>query len=301
MQPSNIAVVVPAWKPDFLREALSSIAAQAGLPFDVYIFDDAGPTTVADICREFPGFHYHRFDENMGRVSLVAHWNRCLHQVHNEWVWLFSDDDVMCQGSIQAVQAAIRANSDKSVLQLAVKMMNTDLTQTIWASEPPLIESARSFLKARFSGERLSCLPDHVFSWDRLRKMNGGVFDFPLAWNSDDATWIAMAHPGGLLGVPQGQVLWRQSSLNISADSGQRWTKLAADLKFLTFLHERSLLDPDIRKLSRRWLRRRLTELYGFGFRDGPRLWRILPLELRSILPLAAAKILLRPRVAEAL
>jgi glycosyltransferase involved in cell wall biosynthesis len=301
MQPSNIAVVVPAWKPDFLREALSSIEAQSGMPFDVYIFDDAAPPAVGDICRDFPKFRYFRFEKNMGSTSLVAHWNRCLHHISNEWVWLFSDDDVMCPGSMQAVQEAIQSNPDKGLFQLSVKMTSTDLTQTMWASNPPEFESARSFLQARFQGLRLSCLPDHVFSWHRLRQMNNGFIEFPLGWNSDDATWVTIAGPDGIVGVPVGQVLWRQSSLNISADTGHRWIKLAADLKFLAFLDDQRLLDKELRKLSRYWLRRRLTELYGFKFRDGIKLWKILPIEMRTILPLVVAKMLLRRRTAEVL
>jgi glycosyltransferase involved in cell wall biosynthesis len=296
MSSDRIAIVVPAWKPNYLKQALHSIGSQTADPCDVYIFDDAGPSEIATISREFPKFKYYRFDENLGKSALVAHWNRCLHRVPNEWVWLFSDDDVMCPGSIGAIQRAIRQQPNAAVLQLSVKMVNADLSKTIWTSRPPDLEPASDYLIARLAGRRLSCLPDHVFSWKRLRELNSGLYDFPLAWNSDDATWLALASGGGLLGVPDAEVLWRQSDLNISGDLSQRWTKLNADLRFIDFLVERKLMSPQIRALSRHWLGRRLTDIYGFALTDIAGLWAVLPGEFLSILPKAAARMLLKPK-----
>ena len=271
-----LAVVVPAWKPQFLRQALASIAAQEG-DFDCYVFDDAAPRLVQDIAARYPQFVYHRFETNLGGRSLVAHWNRCLAGLDHEWIWLFSDDDVMQPGSVRAVLDTIAAEPRARVLQLPVDSVSADLDHLYWRSVPPTHESATEFLQARLAGQRLSCLPDHVFHWPSLRRIAGGLVDLPLAWNADDASWLLLGKEAGLQSVPGAKVLWRQSADNISGNVGQRWDKLRADLRFIDFLDKAELPDLGWRRGLPGWLYRRLTDLYQVGFRDLAVAARVLP------------------------
>lgn len=196
----------------------------------------------------------------------------------------------MAPGSLVAVLQAIGARPDAAVFQTAVRMVDATAQKVLWSSVPPAHESATDFLKARLHGSRLSCLPDHVFSWRRLRPLHGGLVDLPLAWNADDATWLLLGRDAGLFGVPEAEVLWRQSGLNISSSASGDWQKLAADLEFLRLLDTWGLADTEVNHLARVWLMRRLTSIYGFGLRDLPPLRRALPPGMRRWLAPAAAR-----------
>src|SRR5690348_11740615 len=102
-----LAIVIPAYKPDFLRAALDSIAAQTDRRFRVYIGDDCGPPAIAEASAELAkkgvDVVYHRFGDNLGGRSLPAQWNRCVGLSTEPWVWLFSDDDVMAPDCVAAI------------------------------------------------------------------------------------------------------------------------------------------------------------------------------------------------------
>ena len=48
-----IAIVIPAFKALYLRDALLSLAKQTDQRFCVYIGDDASPENLENICHEF--------------------------------------------------------------------------------------------------------------------------------------------------------------------------------------------------------------------------------------------------------
>ena len=287
VEADELAIVVPAWKPDFLRAALQSIANQTDPGFRCQIFDDAAVPEVAAICHEFPQFDYLRFDSNLGGESLVAHWNRCLALVPEAWVWMFSDDDVMAPNCVAAWRAARQRQPAPRLLQFAVDMVSADLQTVLWGSTPPALESGSDFVLARLGHRRLSCVPEHVFHAPTLRELDGGFVDFPMAWGSDDATWALLGQCAGIAGVPEAKILWRQSDMNISNGSYRRWEKLACDLGLLDWLRQRGLLNARATRLAWRWLGTRLVRQYSLGWRDLPRLTSLLPLRRWPALPWA--------------
>src|ERR1035437_3960780 len=96
---SKLAIVIPAYKRMFFNEALSSIAKQTNKNFTLYIGDDCSPCNLYNIVEKYEKsipIVYRHFDENIGRKDLVVQWERCIDLVGDEeWIWLFSDDDIM--------------------------------------------------------------------------------------------------------------------------------------------------------------------------------------------------------------
>lgn len=96
----DLAIIIPTYKESFLDAALDSIAAQTCQDFTLYIGDDyCSPydlKSIVDRYRDKIHLVYKRFDTNMGGKDLVAQWERCIDMSQDEeWIWLFSDDDVM--------------------------------------------------------------------------------------------------------------------------------------------------------------------------------------------------------------
>ncbi|SVA69461.1 uncharacterized protein METZ01_LOCUS122315, partial [marine metagenome] len=92
----QLAIVIPAFKPDFFRATLESIVVQTDMRFQLYVGDDCGPPEIFEICSSFPDLDlkYYRFPANLGSQSLTEHWNRCVALSSEPWVWLFADDDL---------------------------------------------------------------------------------------------------------------------------------------------------------------------------------------------------------------
>src|SRR5215469_8140780 len=106
-----LAIVIPAYKTRYLRDALQSIASQTNQNFRLYIGDDCSPEPIEKIVREFSDklkIEYHRFDKNFGGVSLAKQWKRCLHLSTEPWVWCFGDDDLMEPDCVAAFLEALK-------------------------------------------------------------------------------------------------------------------------------------------------------------------------------------------------
>ena len=124
----KLAIVIPAYKADFLRDALESIASQTSQQFHLYIGDDNSPQDLYSIVRSFEGridLTYKKFDANLGGQDLVAHWDRCIDLTHDEeWIWLFSDDDVMGSDCVETFFEGLRQNEGTDLFHFNIKVID---------------------------------------------------------------------------------------------------------------------------------------------------------------------------------
>jgi hypothetical protein len=216
----RLAVIVPAFKTEFLCEAIQPFIqyARSGL-LSLYIFDDASPHDIASVVQRwlgFNGFFFHRFDENLGGRDLAQHWNRCVNATHEPWVWLFSDDDRVSNATIEKVLSAVHSESSDILLALELVLINSKGQRIGGVYKLPARESALSFAIERLNGRRKVCAADHIFSRSSYEKI--GYFEsFPKAWYSDEIAWHKMACKGqGIHRINDALVEFRISSVSIS-------------------------------------------------------------------------------------
>ena len=239
----QLAVVIPAYKAEYLAEALASLAAQTDKRFRVYLGDDASPGPLGEICNRYAhklDLVYHRFPENLGRDSLVDQWHRCIQLSSEPWVWLFSDDDVMEAGCVEAFYGALDETKGKYDLYRFNTSNIDEAGRVVRICPPhPLVESGLEFAYHRLCRNRESYVSEYVFSREVFRE-NDGMVRFPLAWCSDDASWIAFAGDMGIFTIYGPRVFWRQSQLNISfTRPRQKEDKLKACALFLKWLNSK--------------------------------------------------------------
>lgn len=262
----DLAIVIPAFKPDYLAHALRSVASQTDRRFHVYVGDDAGPEDIRRICdahrAALPAFSYRRFPENLGGTSLSAQWNRCVALTSERWVWLFSDDDMMLPDCVAALHGAFAAADDVDVLRFGSEIVDESGRRIRANPRHPPVESGADFIFDRLWGRRAGYAVDYVFRRSAFDAV-GGFPEYPLAWGSDYAAWFLFSRRGGIRTLEGGGVRYRASERSVTGmrHSGQR-EKFEATLRFLDFV-EREVATVDPRRDAAEW--RRATENWFLG------------------------------------
>jgi len=241
---NKLAIVIPAYKRDYFDQALASIANQTCKNFTVYVGDDNSPHEIHEVVKKFDRqikITYKRFNENLGGTDLAAQWNRCLDMAEGEeWLWLFSDDDIMEPNCVELFYNFIDTNSEASLLHFNVQIIDGNgRIKTELAPFPDRLSSA-NFFRGRINGDISSFAVEYIFKRDLYLK-NGKFERFDLAWNSDDATWIKFAFENEIHTIRGGKILWRYSNSNISADTWNKQTierKVRASIEYLIWVEE---------------------------------------------------------------
>lgn len=245
----KLAIVIPAYKDLFLEKALSSLANQTCKDFTVYVGDDASPFRVKEIVDSFAqelNLSYTRFDNNLGGSDLVGQWQRCLDLVQDEdWVCLFSDDDMMGPRCVEAfMNQHIEDSCDVVHFNLSFVDENDELVRK--CPDFPAVMSSADFYSRLFKRELDARMPEFVFRRTALKLVR-----FDLAWRSDTATVMEAASRGGILSIPGeegNRVLWRCSTANVSGRKELIDRKNTVNLVFYdwveTFFSSRGLRHP---------------------------------------------------------
>lgn len=240
MKDNDLAIVIPAYKADFFRQTLESIANQTCKDFVLYIGDDASPYHLQDIIIDFEAridIKYKRFEENLGGTDLIAQWERCIELSKLEkWIWLFSDDDLMDRNCVENFYLTIEETGETHDLYRFNTARIDHLNQIlIEKEEHPIVEEGYEFLKRKLKVEINSYAVEFIFCRSVYKKI--GFVNFPAAWASDDATWALWGEEKGIRLIPGSLVYWRYSEFNISGAQNPRIAqqKLNAVIQFINW------------------------------------------------------------------
>lgn len=257
-----LTVVIPAYKRAYLGAALDSLRAQTSRGFRVVVADDASPEDLQPIVeRSGAGLNlvYERFDRNLGGADLTAHWNRAVRLAWTDWILLLGDDDLLDPDAVAGFYSVLdetRAAFD--LYRFSTRRIDGAGNVVAVHDAHPREESALAFLEERLHERRSSFTCEYLFrrsAWERI----GGFVSFPLAWCSDDATWLALGAECGIRAIEGPRASWRLSNDNISS----RRPELA-----LAKLRARSLfakwLATDLQGVDRRALERLRPDVAGW-------------------------------------
>lgn len=232
-----IAIVVPYYKLDFFDSLLDSLAQQTNKNFKVYIGDDASkqnPAIILDKYRQQFDFDYHRFDENLGGISLVAQWNRCIALTSDEpWIMVLGDDDYLHPQTIESFYEQLPAiEKTAQVVRFATYKMNHQGQKTSEIFTHPEIENA---VDSYFKGNR-SSLSEYIFKKEQVQKI--GFKELPLAWFSDWLAVLEFSNFGNLYTINESPAGIRISEVSISGSQHYTGPKTEAAFQFYKYLLE---------------------------------------------------------------
>jgi glycosyltransferase involved in cell wall biosynthesis len=240
----KLAVVIAAYKPDFLAKALACLVRQTDQQFNLYICDDASPADIQGIVRSALGSRphvYKRFEKNLGGVSLSKQWNRCVAVTSEPWVWLFSDDDLMDDTCVEAFHKFLETDEESAdVLHFSLRRVDEDDKVTEPVSVDLDRETWLEFAYGHFMGWRIVSSQNLLFRRSTFER-EGGFLDLPSGWHGDAATVIALGQYGAIRRIPGPRVFWRSSRQSITSDRSvrARTKKLRAACLFLRWFQGR--------------------------------------------------------------
>lgn len=226
MKIMHLAIVIPAYKSTFLSAALDSIAAQTCKDFTLYIGDDCSPNDLKSIVDNYTdkiNIVYKRFDKNLGGRDLVAQWERCIDMTQGEeWLWLFSDDDVMDSHCVEEFYKCHKRHSQEGLFHFNINEIdfNGKLIKKL-APWPDFI-TPKQFLDNKTLGKAPTFVVEFIMRYSLFIKQ-GRFQNFDLAWGSDYITWLKLSDAnGGIRTIKTPRISWRGSGENISNDFSQQ-------------------------------------------------------------------------------
>ena len=188
--------VLPAYKSDYLQDAIESILQQTFNDFELIIVDDASPYNLESIVKQYNDQRivFHRNEVNIGGKNLVMNWNKCIKYAKGEYLILAADDDIYSPFFLQQVEARIEEYPDVDIIRSRVNRIDskgtiTDIEQ-VYKPYMPFSEFVFYWSKGV-----INCIANYVFKRTSLLNA-GGFVDMPCAWFSDDITVVNMTING---------------------------------------------------------------------------------------------------------
>ena len=107
---TRVSILTPAYKPDFLADALRSALAQTHADFEHVICDDSPGDEVAAIVRDVAGDDPRvRYVRNPGTLGGRANYLQCFDLARGEHIKFLNDDDLLAPDCLARMSAALDA------------------------------------------------------------------------------------------------------------------------------------------------------------------------------------------------
>lgn len=228
-----LAIIIPFYKLTFFEATLQSLADQTDKRFKVYIGDDASPENCSAFLQKFEGqfdFIYHRFETNLGGISLTQQWERCIAlSGDEEWLMILGDDDVLGENVVEEFYKNKREITTVCRYStIVIDENNIPISNKF--SHPKQEKASDSFFR-KFRNETRSSLSEYIFKRESYEKFK--FSDFPLAWYSDDMAWIKFSGNSPIITFNDAVVYFRFSNENISGKKDN--IRFKENAKFLFF------------------------------------------------------------------
>lgn len=239
----KLAIVIPAYKGRFFRETLDSLACQKNRSFRVYIGDDCSPEDLYSIVKDYENvldIIYRRFDENLGGIDLVSHWERCIAMVgQEEYVCVFSDDDIMMPEAVDSFFQNVASASEFDVMHFNIAIINSHSEIICVPNDYKPVLSVREFFRQLYDTHVIDArMPEFIFRTSALKKH--GFIHFDMAYRTDNATVMSIAKGQGIYSIPGINVLWRDSGDNMSSSlsDGYVYKRVMASIEFFNWIEK---------------------------------------------------------------
>lgn len=237
---SILAIVIPYYKLSFFENTLQSLVNQTDLRFKVYIGDDASKQDCLFLLEKFKGkfdYDYHRFESNLGSISLVKQWERCLEMTQKEeWIMVLGDDDTIDENCVASFYVELEKVDQLkiNVIRFASVVIDQNDVKLSKIHFHPKIEKSPDFLIRKLKGGTRSSLSEYIFRRSIVESV--GFKDLPLAWHSDILAVMEFSNFDSIYTINCANVNFRISGLNITSRNDNLAQKNIASFQFYYYL-----------------------------------------------------------------
>lgn len=212
-----VTIAIPAYKTEFLSEAIESALRQTYSNIEVIVVDDCSPNGVKTVADRFHDdrMRYYCNEVNVGAEDPSRNWQRCLELARGEYICILCDDDVYAPENIETlVELAQKYPSCSAFRSGMIRINEKGKTRGYYALAPEH-ESVEEYLWHYHSRSNHQTISEWMMRTSTLKAI-GGYVASPMAWASDCTTVYLLAEQGGVASSPKRQVSFRFSSVNIS-------------------------------------------------------------------------------------
>ena len=235
---AKFSICIPAYKSDFLQECIESILGQTCPDFELVILNDCSPQPILEIVRRFddPRIRYEENEKNVGAYRLVDNWNKCLAMSSGEYILIMGDDDRLRPDYLEEFLKLIEAYPQLHVYHCRSRIIN-DQGETVKLTPAlPPFEHVYDSIWHRLQQLRSNYISDYVYQTQALRAQ-GGFYDLPLAWGSDDITAFIASADLGIAHTNEPVFEYRSNAQSITS-TGSDLGKMEANLLYADWLRE---------------------------------------------------------------
>lgn len=224
--------ILPAYKGEYLKEAIESILAQSYKNFELIVVNDCSPDNIDEIVHNYKDkrIRYYCNGQNIGGRDLVAQWNKCLSFAQGEWVILATDDDIYHSEFLTTIDDGLTRHPEVDLYRARICHCDKQMHIEIIENGMPEKVSQEEFMY-RMQTDLLGGIPQYVFRREKLLSI-GGFYPCPMAYGTDGVTPCFFA-ANGVAASAQVLVYFRNSGENISARGKYVYEKI--DARFLCF------------------------------------------------------------------
>lgn len=234
----KFSICIPAYKSSFLEECISSILAQSEGDFELIILNDCSPQPVQEIVEKFSDrrIRYFANEKNVGAYHLVSNWNKCLSLATGEFFHIMGDDDRLHPDFLAEFSHLIEKNPGLNVYHCRSRIINDEGDTLQLTPSLPAFEHAFDSIWQRLEQLRSNYISDYVYRTEALRTQ-GGFFDLPLAWGSDDITAFIASLEQGIAHTNRPVFEYRSNAQSITS-TGSDQGKMEANLGYADWLRD---------------------------------------------------------------
>lgn len=231
------SITIPAYKAEFLRDAVKSIVEQDYKNWELIIVDDCSPEDLFSVVKEFlndPRIHYSRNAKNCGARNVVDNWNKCLSLCTGDYVLCMGDDDMLLPNCLTEYNSLINKYPELNVYHGRANTIDEKNNIITTLEERKEKETLYDMLTGQWVNNRQQFLGDFLFSRAWLDS-NNGYINFPFAYSSDWATANLAALHKGIANVNTPIFEYRINSKSISSTQNLRETVTSCNKAFLWY------------------------------------------------------------------
>lgn len=233
----KFSVTIPAYKSQYLREAIESVFRQTYTDWELIIVDDCSPEDLHAIVEPFltdERISYYRNENNCGAVKVVDNWNICLSHCSADYVICMGDDDRLLPCCLTEYAKLIDKYPALNVYHCRTEIIDEN-GEVIDIQEPrPQWESVLSLLWNRWDHRNKQYIGDFCYRTQYLKAV-GGYYNMPLAWGSDDMTAVLASREHGIANTETFCFQYRNSRYTITSSAANAKIKIEARLTQLNW------------------------------------------------------------------